>query len=77
MFDSVENGCKLLRKIGAKGTAEGQLNNLMGIAVDRQNNILVANQYNHRVQIFKADGSFLHSFGKQGKGIFEVSFTLE
>lgn len=37
-----------------------------GIAVDNQNNIYVADPGNHRVQVFKSDGTFLLKWGSNG-----------
>lgn len=39
-----------------------------GVAVGPEGNIFIADFYNHRVQKFAPDGTFLTSFGKQGSG---------
>jgi tripartite motif-containing protein 71 len=36
--------------------------------------IVVADSYNHRVQIFDAEGNFLHKFGSDGSGDGQFSF---
>jgi len=74
VFDSVENGCKFLRKIGGYGSTPRLLDYPVGVAVDKKNNVLVADQNNHRIQIFREDGSFLHAFGKHGKGPGEFEY---
>ena len=67
MFDS--NGLFLF-KFGSNGLGNGQFNGPYGVAVDQRNNqILVADTSNHRIQIFDEKGSFLRVFGSQGNGV--------
>ena len=40
--------------------------NPSGIAFDQNNNILVVDSFNHRVQVFDRNGNFLRKFGEQG-----------
>ncbi len=73
------NSGNLLFIFGSKGTAEGQFENPRGIAVSpRSGNIVVADCYNQRIQIFDGKGTFLSSFQpkrfhlpehERGKGI--------
>ena len=50
--------------IGGISGKEGQFSNPYGVAVHYQTgNIFVADQYNHRVQIFNEDGKYLSKFG--------------
>jgi uncharacterized protein (TIGR03663 family) len=47
--------------------ATGTFNEPWGIAVDGQGNVYVADTWNHRIQKFSADGSFLLTFGVSGQ----------
>jgi len=38
------------------------------VAVDAEGNVFAADFYNHRIQKFAADGTFLTSFGEEGSG---------
>ena len=38
------------------------------MAVSCEGHIIVADRDNHRIQIFSADGKFLHKFGWKGDG---------
>jgi len=51
---------------GGYGSEEGQFNYPKGIAVDAHGNVYVADSYNHRVQVFDAEGRFLRQWGSQG-----------
>lgn len=54
---------KLIRKIGRKGSAEGQFDGPSGISVDGEGRIIVADWNNHRIQVFSPNGMFLFKFG--------------
>lgn len=71
VFDA--DSFKLLRKIGTPGkkhasTALGTFSLPVGVAVDRDGNVYVADTFNNRVQIFDPDGGFISAFGKNGDG---------
>jgi DNA-binding beta-propeller fold protein YncE len=50
------------------GPFNGWFATVTAVAVDRQGNLFAADFYNHRIQKFSADGTFLTSFGSQGRG---------
>ena len=52
--------------IGEEGSGEGMLNNPMGVAVTAKDEVVVADNQNHRVQVFDSNGTFLSSFGHKG-----------
>ena len=54
-------------KHGEFGQAEGQFTEPSGVAVNLNNEVLVADTNNHRIQIFRSDGSFKTAFGEVGK----------
>ncbi|MEW6104111.1 MAG: 6-bladed beta-propeller, partial [bacterium] len=53
---------------GQWGTQTGKLWHPYGIDIDNQGNIYVADTYNHRIQKFSSQGSYILSFGKMGQG---------
>jgi PKD repeat protein len=57
---------------GESGSAAGQFNKPLGIAVDLTGNIYVADTHNHRIQMFDSFGSFIREWG--GKGTAEGKF---
>lgn len=52
--------------IGSPGDKPGQLKGARGIAVDKDNRVIVCDRNNFRVQVFDASGEFLFTFGKKG-----------
>jgi DNA-binding beta-propeller fold protein YncE len=50
------------------GPFNGWFTTVTGIALDSENNVFVADFYNHRIQKFAPDGTFLTAFGEQGAG---------
>lgn len=64
---------KLLRKMGTTGhkhelTTPGDFSKPVGVAVDHEGNVYVADTWNDRIEIFDADGQFISAFGKSGDG---------
>ena len=57
--------------IGKKGSGEGMFKYPMGVAVTAKDEILVADDHNHRVQGFDSNGTFLRSFGHKGENAGE------
>ena len=51
---------------GTKGSAEGQFNKPVCVAIDRQGFVHVADFSNHRIQMFTPEGQFLSQFGTKG-----------
>jgi serine/threonine protein kinase/sugar lactone lactonase YvrE len=63
-----------LRKVGSKGTGEGQFQQPSGIALDRFSQLYVVDYASSRVSIFSKAGIFQRAFGAKGtgKGEFNV-----
>jgi tripartite motif-containing protein 71 len=53
---------------GTHGSGPGHFDHPVGIALDRQGNIYVADQYNNRIQKLSPDGRFLARWGGAGSG---------
>ena len=56
---------------GKGGSGEGMLNNPLGVAVTAKDEVVLADNQNHRVQVFDNNGTFLRSFGHKGKNAGE------
>ena len=54
-------------KFGEFGVMEGQFTEPSGVAVNAQNDIVVADTNNHRIQVFDKEGRFKFQFGECGK----------
>ena len=67
------SGEKLLI-FGTRGSGQGQFDSPCGVVVDGEDNILVADSHNHRIQKFTASGQFLSAVGTEGKGPLEFSY---
>lgn len=71
---------KPLELIGERGSQPGQFQSPMGLAVDREGNLYVADSYNHRVQKFSRDGevSVLGEAGAdRGQFLFPVGLCVD
>ena len=64
---------KPVLSFGKKGSGEGMFNNPRGVAVTTKDEIVVADDQNHRVQVFDSNGTFLRSFGHRGENAGEFN----
>ena len=65
---------KPVLSFGKKGSGEGMFNNPMGVAVTAKDEVVVADNQNHRVQVFDSNGTFLRSFGHKGENAGEFIY---
>ena len=65
---------KPVLSFGKKGSGDGMFMYPVGVAVSDGDEIVVADQGNHRVQAFDSNGTFLRSFGHSGKNAGEFSY---
>ena len=67
-----------VRSFGRLGSGDGVFQAPLGVAVNDRDEIVVADQFNHRVQVFDSGGAFLRSFGHKGKndGEFNNPFGI-
>ena len=66
-----------LRSFGTKGTGPGRFKHAMGVAVDCDGNILVADRNNNRIQKFTGSGQFLASVGTKGTGLLQFDDAVD
>jgi DNA-binding beta-propeller fold protein YncE len=59
---------KVIRRIGKRGTAEGEFNYPTSVWIDTSGKAYIVDAMNFRVQIFSSEGEFLSMFGKPGDG---------
>lgn len=57
---------KKLFEFGSPGDQEGEFNRPWGICIDKNDDVIVADGLNARIQIFDKDGKFITMFGKRG-----------
>ena len=60
--------------VGKEGSGEGMFRYPKQVAVNDRGEIAVADNVNHRVQIFDSKGAYLRSFGRKGRNAGEFSF---
>jgi DNA-binding beta-propeller fold protein YncE len=70
-FDSTG---KFLLQWGGYGESPGKFQRLNGIAVDNEDNVVVADIVNHRIQVFTPQGKLIRYFGKLGKSDGELTY---
>ncbi len=58
---------------GPLAYGDGQFQEPWGIAVDAEGRVFVADTWNHRVQVFEADGTFVTKWGSYGQTVESVS----
>ena len=75
VFDR-EGNC--LRKLGGEGVNPGQFSNAAGVSYVNNNEILIADQLNHRIQHINIEtGTVVKCFGKFGTGKVELRNPLD
>jgi DNA-binding beta-propeller fold protein YncE len=57
---------KFLGDFGSHGTDDGQFYWMTAITLDRHENIYIADEYRHDVQVFDRDGTFIRKWGSFG-----------
>ena len=64
---------KIGRFGGGSGTGNGEFDEPRGVAIDANDNLLVADTGNHRIQVFTKDGTFIEAWNKSGGGSAPVT----
>ncbi len=67
-----ENPYRFVLLWGRSGTAPGEFNQPIGVAV-KGNEVFVSDARNNRIQVFDREGKFLRMFGEEGDGYDELS----
>ena len=65
---STEYTYEFLRKWGTEGDEDGEFDSPVGLAIDGDGNVYVADRENHRIQVFDLQGRFLCKWGTKGDG---------
>lgn len=69
-----QNNVALVKQWGEFGTLPGQFKFPAMITADKNSNLFVVDQHNHRIQKFDKDGNFILMWGKQGDRPGEFNF---
>ena len=64
------------KRIGSRGSGEGEFNFPNGISIDGDGNIYVADTRNHRIQKLDSNGLFIKSWGTKGSGDGEFNLPM-
>ena len=64
LFQFCKNSHQLLNRAGGKGWNEGQLSNPMGLSVDSNGDVFVADESNNRVSVFSNLLHYKHTIGQ-------------
>ncbi len=67
-FPLFDEGKESIAKWGEKGSKPGQLGGPSGLIFDRNDDLLVVDSLNNRIQKFTKDGRFISAFGSAGSG---------
>lgn len=67
-FPEFDEGGEEIGRWGERGSAPGQIDGPAGIEFDADDNLLVVDSRNDRVQRFTKDGEFLSTWGSSGSG---------
>ena len=67
---------KPVLSFGKQGAGDGVFDYPLGVAVSEGDEIVVADQGNHRVQVFDSNGTFLRSFGHKGENDGEFNYPI-
>lgn len=62
---------------GTPGTEPGQFNRAEGLGLGLNDEVLVADSCNHRIQVFDRNGKFLRTYGKAGSNPGEFSYPYD
>ena len=65
---------KPVLSFGKQGSGDGMFKRPMGVAVVAEDEMVVADCDNHRVQVFDSNGTFLRSFGRKGENDGEFNY---
>lgn len=56
-----------IREFGPQGFQDGELSTAITLTVDDEDNVYVADRYNHNIQKFNSQGNLLLTFSREGK----------
>ena len=75
LYKSSTSHCRC--KFGQLGPGKGQFNSPHGFCLGVEEDIIVADTNNHRIQVFEKSGEFKYQFGIPGMQIYTKNISLE
>jgi len=76
MVVQVASICLFRSKFGQLGPGKGQFNSPHGFCLGMDEDIVVADTNNHRIQIFEKTGDFKYQFGQPGMHLHLPEFMF-
>ena len=70
------NDIGFLAQWGSQGSGNSQFDSPVGVAVDGNGNVYVAEYYNHRIQKFDAGGAYVGQWGSNGSGNGQFGYPI-
>ena len=72
------HGYQFIGQWGSQGTASGEFDYPQGVAVDKNDDVYIADTQNHRIQVFDENGNFIREWGSQGyiDGQFDFPYGI-
>ena len=64
----------IVRRWGGFGTDPGQFDGPCGVAISSGGDIVVCDRCNHRVQLFRSDGTFVRQWGSKGTALGQFQY---
>lgn len=71
------DGSRFIASFGKPGQASGEFNRAEGLAIDKDDQLYVADSCNHRIQVFNADGKHIRNYGQAGAGPQDLSYPYD
>ena len=62
---------------GSEGSDAGQFSGIHAVAIASGGDIVICDTFNHRMQVFRADGTFVRQWGSQGDAFGGNLITLD
>jgi DNA-binding beta-propeller fold protein YncE len=74
VFDPAANPPKLLYQFGRFGNGDGEFSRPQSMVIDKDDTVYITDACNHRLVVFKSDGTWLRNMGAVGSGPGQFRF---